>query len=125
MASEKNVCEGGALAFNRHAKGSILCERCSSFIMFELFLFASVSPSEFLDDKTKCSYSLQPIYFINFQISFDIEQLLNLTHFLYIFDYKGFPHSLQLQEKDFFKKSDCTRTNPERRKFGYLCVFSL
>jgi len=67
MASEENVREGGVLAFNRGLKGLILCERYSGCIMFELFLFTSVSPSEFLEDKTKCSYSLQPICFIIFK----------------------------------------------------------
>ena len=72
MASEKkNVREGGLLAFNRDAKGLILYERFSGYVMFQLFFFSSVLSSEFLDvtlvnDKTKCSFSLQSVYFIIF-----------------------------------------------------------
>jgi hypothetical protein len=104
MASEKNVREDGVLAFNRDANGFILCEMYSGCITFKLFLFAIVSPSEFLDGKTRFSYSFQPVYLTIFQISFDIQQLLNLTHFLYSFDYKAVLHSLHLQENDFFRK---------------------
>lgn len=123
MASKKNVREGGVLAFNRDAKGLILCERYSDCIMFELYLFASVSPNEFLGDKTKCSYFFQPIYFIIFKSHLTFNNFWIWRIFFTFLIIKLFCILYSCRKRISLKRWQHAKQSGKERIWVVVCVF--
>ena len=91
--------------------------------MFELFLFASISPSEFLDGKTECSYSFQPIYITIFKSHLKFNNFCSWRIFFTFLIMKLFCILYSCRKRIYLKRWQHAKQSGKERIWVVVCVF--